>query len=85
MVKNSPPELCDRDYERLDQDQSYIFDLTCQEYFEILEKEKMLDGRKKEILERLKGQCNQKNTLTNAFKATKFRVSGSIDYKSIPE
>lgn len=80
-----PPPLSDKDYDRLEGDQSFAFNEMITEYFELLEKEKMLDQRKKEILEKIKIQANGKNAATDAFKATKFRVKGRVDYQSIPE
>lgn len=83
MLKGIAPPLTDKDYVKLEQDKALSFNILCDEYKNLTEQESMISERKKEIIECIKHSANGKSACSDLFKATKFKVKGSVQYDQI--
>lgn len=80
IVMMEEPELTDRDYEIIESDQ---FDICCSEYLRICKEIAVLEKEKKVMQTLALAITNDRSSKSGSFKATKFKVKGSVDYSSI--
>lgn len=82
IVMMEDPELTDKDYEVIENDQ---FDMCCGEYLRLCKEITVLEKQKKEMQTMALTISNNRSCKSGSFKATKFKVKGSIEYSAIPE
>lgn len=80
IVMMEEPELTDADYETIENDQ---FDQCCSEYLRICKEIAALEKKKKEMHTMALTITNNRSSKSESFKATKFKVKGSVDYSSV--
>lgn len=78
----TPPELCDRDYERHD-DERWIG--LSKEINELKSYRKSIQEREDTKMEELKKISNHRNAMGGGFRLTRIPTKGRVDYDQIPE
>jgi putative phage-type endonuclease len=82
LLTKNPPPLSDKDYQVADDDSLELLCLDYERASAIIRKEEEI---KKEILEKIKERVDNRNTMSNLFKITKFKPKGVIDYSAVEE
>lgn len=82
IVRMEEPNLGDKDHVKVDVDG---FDEACKDYINLCSQIADLEKKKKDIHSFIQTICDDSSSQSTLFKATKFKVQGSVDYKSIKE
>lgn len=85
LLPKEPPPLCDKDYAQIEDDKKSLFDELMNQYTKFSEQKKEAEENLEKIKSELILLSDGKNCKTDSFKATKFRVKGSVEYQKIPE
>jgi len=83
MVEMNPPDLVEKDYEHVNDNLSW--DYHCSEYLRINQQIAELKKEKEVHTECILAMTRERNSRSEAFKASKFKVKGSVDTKALYE